>query len=96
LKPAAGVRPPRASERALIEGVVGEIRRRAAEAHDPATPPDRIAAIVAKDFDGMPTPLGLVRALAERGSRERAREVVEQVSRPCQRRHPSRRLPQDS
>lgn len=75
-----GTRGERVSERVLIEGVVGEIRRRATEAQDPATPPDRVAAIVAEDFDGMPAPLGLVRMLAERGSPERAGVVVERVA----------------
>jgi tetratricopeptide (TPR) repeat protein len=70
----------RGTGRALVREVVEEARGRAAEAGDPATAPERVAAIVAEDFDGMPAPLGFVQLLVERDSPERARAVVERVA----------------
>ena len=61
----------RSTPRALVRDVVEEARGRAAEAGDPATAPERVAAIVAEDFDGMPAPLGFVQVLAEWDSRGR-------------------------
>ncbi|MHB1538181.1 MAG: hypothetical protein ACYCUM_12940 [Solirubrobacteraceae bacterium] len=80
-RPGGGAsRGGQASERALVREAVAEIRRRAGEAHDPATPPERVAAILAAEFDGMPAPHCFVRVLAERGSRERAVAVGEQLA----------------
>ncbi|MGH2871227.1 MAG: hypothetical protein ACRDL5_02060, partial [Solirubrobacteraceae bacterium] len=66
-----------------LQAAIDEIRReaaliaqRAAEAQAADTSPKRVAEIVAEDFDGMASPVGLVDLLVARGSAERARAVV--------------------
>lgn len=49
---------------------------RARAAQDPATPPERAAAILVEDFDGMPAPPGLVETLVAQGSADHARRVA--------------------
>jgi hypothetical protein len=63
-----------------FEAALDTIRRRAAEAQAPGTPPQRVAEIVAEDFEGLPSPVGLVDVLVERASAEHARAVVDAVA----------------
>ncbi len=72
----AGQTSPERETESLLE----QIRTRALEAQAPETPVARVAEIVVEDFEGMPSPVGLVRVLTERGSPERARAIVAAVS----------------
>ncbi len=64
-----------------IERVAAEIRRRATEAHSPDTPPERVAAILVEDFEGLPSPVGFALILQESGSTERVLAVAKEVQR---------------
>ncbi|MGH2843695.1 MAG: tetratricopeptide repeat protein [Solirubrobacteraceae bacterium] len=65
----------------LAELVLAEARRRAEEALSPATPVERVAALVAQEFEGLPAPPGFALRLARDGSEERARAVATEVAR---------------
>ena len=65
----------------LTELVVAEARRRAEEALSPATPPERVAALVVQEFEGLPAPPGLALRLTREGSQQRARAVAAEVAR---------------
>lgn len=80
-RPGAGAgRGGQGSERAPVEEATSEISRRVGELRDPATPPARVAALLAETFEGTPAPHGYVQVLAERGSAERAKRVGEQLA----------------
>ncbi|HLI61428.1 MAG TPA: hypothetical protein VKV21_17360 [Solirubrobacteraceae bacterium] len=68
-----------AAEREL-EALLEQMRARAIEAQASETPVERVAEIVVEDFEEMPSPVGFVQVLTERGSPERARAVVTAVS----------------
>ncbi|MGH2862290.1 MAG: hypothetical protein ACRDLT_12415, partial [Solirubrobacteraceae bacterium] len=61
--------------------MLAEARRRAEEALSPATPPERVAALVVQEFEGLPAPSGLAVRLTREGSEERARAVAAEVAR---------------
>lgn len=65
----------------IAELVFAEARRRAEEALSPATPPERVAALVVHEFEGLPAPPGLALRLKRDGSEERARAVAAEVAR---------------
>lgn len=77
--------PPRPSAEVeaerLAELVIEEVRRRAEEALSPATPPGRVAALVAQEFEDLPAPPGLATRLRRDGSEERGRAVAAEVQR---------------
>jgi hypothetical protein len=63
-----------------LEQAVDEKRRRAAEAHSPDTPPERIAQILVEDFGGLPSPVGFAHTLAEQDP-GRANAVLAEMQR---------------
>ena len=65
----------------MAELVFVEARRRAEEALSPATPPERVAALVVQEFEDRPSPPGLAIRLRLDGSEERARAVAAEVQR---------------
>ncbi|MGZ6564171.1 MAG: hypothetical protein ACXVH1_32235 [Solirubrobacteraceae bacterium] len=65
----------------MAELVFVEARRRAEEALSPATPPERVAALVVQEFEDLPSPPGLAIRLRRDGSEERARVVAGEVAR---------------
>jgi hypothetical protein len=69
-----------AAQEREIERALAEIQRRAAEAHAPDTPPEVVAAILAEDFEEMPSPAGFTETLAKQSS-ERVRAVAAEVQR---------------
>jgi len=75
-RPSAEVEAERIAE-LVIEGV----RRRAEEALAPATPPERVAALVVQEFEDLPAPPGLATRLRRDGSEERGRAVAAEVQR---------------
>ena len=56
----------------LAELAFAEARRRSEEALSPDTPPERVAALVIEEFEGLPSPAGLAVRLRSEGSEERA------------------------
>jgi hypothetical protein len=74
-------RPPaRPDQRSELEreltAELDRLQARAAEAHDPRTPPERIATILIEDFEEVPVPPGFARSLATQGTAERAHAVL--------------------
>ena len=65
----------------LAELAFAEARRRYEEALSPDTPPERVAALVAEEFEDLPSPPGLAVRLRSDGSEERARAVAVEVAR---------------
>ena len=65
----------------LAELAEAEARRRAEEALSPATPPERVAALVVQEFEDLPAPAGLAVRLTREGSEERARAVAAELAR---------------
>ena len=57
---------------------IDEMQARAVEAQSPATSPERVAALLVEDFEGLPSPVGFAQLLAEQNP-HRARTVAERV-----------------
>ncbi|MGA2011838.1 MAG: hypothetical protein ABSH51_15115 [Solirubrobacteraceae bacterium] len=58
-----------------------EAQRCYEEAFSPQTPPERVAALVAQEFEDLPSPPGLALRLRRDGSEQRARVVAAEVQR---------------
>ncbi|MGI8904575.1 MAG: tetratricopeptide repeat protein [Solirubrobacteraceae bacterium] len=80
----AGAPEPPRLERKLqreIEREAAQIARRAQEARDPQTPPERVAELLLAEFEQIPAPVGFAQTLAGDGSSDRPGAVLAELER---------------